>query len=382
VSFGFAQSFLRRTCHTLWIFADKKDMQMQMMQPDWQSTRFRQALVQMVKKRVPERDVEDVVQATLTDAVTAKEKPADPDQLRRWIWGIARHKVADFHRRSRREELDDRELGEIVEPEETNDMLRWAMKNLPDGSEETLQWLLREAEGEKLEAIAESANLPPARVRKRVSRLRAHLREHWQREVLALAALGVTLGVILWLWKGRQDAPVIAPITPDEAPDLRRARELRRDALENVCPSPSQSSECLRLLDEALRLDPAGDTAPGIASARARARTSPAPQPSSTGSALPELVPTSVPVPKDTAKMQGPSKPVAPKPMPRGSSDTPNLIAPPAPVPTGKNAPPAKKTELSKPPGTLGDSDKALGQAMSEDLGSGSASKGGKKPSK
>lgn len=292
-----------------------------MQSADWQSTRFRQALVHMVKKRVPERDVEDVVQATLTDAVTAKEKPEDPDALRRWIWGIARHKVADFHRRSRREELEDRDLGITSQSEETNDMLRWAMKNLPDGSEETLQWLLREAEGEKLESIAQSANVPAARVRKRVSRLRAHLREHWRREVIALAALGVTLGALAWLWR-RTDTPgPIAvpevPIVPDEVPELKRARALRERALEQVCPHPEQSSECIKLLDQAKELDPVGDTAPAIGSARTRAMpmvppkayAKPVPKASSQ-SLTPSIPPaTKMSTPQQTTKPAAPSKP-------------------------------------------------------------------------
>jgi RNA polymerase sigma factor (sigma-70 family) len=269
----------------------------------------------MVRKRVPERDVEDVVQATLTDAVTSASRPEDPDALRRWIWGVARHKVADFHRRSRREEFDEPEVAVQADTREANDMLRWAMQNVPEGSEETLQWLIREADGEKLESIAESAQVPPARVRKRVSRLRAHLREHWKREVIALAALGVTLGVALWiLRKPRIEdiGPEIArPEMPVERPELKRAKLLRQEALDlpgAPCQSPTTTDECLRMLDQAKELDPAGDTAPAIQTVRLRA-----------------LPPPPAPIPTTTAQPMAPSKPEAPKtksftPTPNGSA--------------------------------------------------------------
>ncbi|HEX3850670.1 MAG TPA: hypothetical protein VHW01_06860 [Polyangiaceae bacterium] len=56
----------------------------------------------------------------------------------------------------------------------------------------TLEWMLREGDGEKLEQIARDANLPAPRVRQRVSRLRCFLREQWAAELM-LGTLGLAL---------------------------------------------------------------------------------------------------------------------------------------------------------------------------------------------
>jgi RNA polymerase sigma factor (sigma-70 family) len=310
---------------------------------DWQSAKFREALMQMVKKRVPERDAEDVVQATLAAAVSSVPgghgeagRPEDPDALRRWIWGIARHKVADFHRRARREDFDAEGEPEVSVPADTreaNDMLKWAMRNMPEGSEETLEWLMREAEGEKLESIAESAQLPPARVRKRVSRLRAHLREHWQREVIALAALGVTLSIAFYLWrrpKPDEIGPEIArPIAPFESPELKRAKLLREEALDGVCRSSATMDECIRVLDQAKQLDPAGDLAPSVQTTRMRLAAPP--------NASKETEPKEK-APSPTFKSAPPSK---------GDSDS--LSKPATPSPSANTPPPPVQESKPRP---------------------------------
>src|SRR5262245_24500106 len=119
---------------------------------------FRLALIQMVRRRVPESDAEDIVQSTLAEALCARNAPEEMDGLRRFVWGIARHKVADFYRRARREKLADAEVATAEAPHAEEDLLRWAARELPPTRDacQTLEWMLREGEGEKLEAIAES----------------------------------------------------------------------------------------------------------------------------------------------------------------------------------------------------------------------------------
>lgn len=46
---------------------------------DWHSNTFRAALLAMVRRRVPERDAEDVVQAVLAEALASSGRPAEPD---------------------------------------------------------------------------------------------------------------------------------------------------------------------------------------------------------------------------------------------------------------------------------------------------------------
>ncbi|RYE82958.1 MAG: sigma-70 family RNA polymerase sigma factor, partial [Myxococcales bacterium] len=165
--------------------------------------RLRSELVAMVRRRVPPGEVEDVVQATLTEALLATSAPEPLEELRRWVWGIARHKVADVHRKKRH--VSDDDIPEPAAPgdgaREATDLLRWAERELPEseGARETLGWLLREGDGEKLEHIAEAERLPAPRVRQRVTRLRQHFRTRWQAQLAAVATL-VGAVALFWWW--------------------------------------------------------------------------------------------------------------------------------------------------------------------------------------
>ena len=222
-------------------------------------------MVAVARRRVADDDAEDVVQATLAEALTSKEKPQDPDALRRWLWGVLRHKIADHYRKRRREVLDDSVDAATDSPDEaTEDLLRWAVQRLPQGGDvqETFQWLLREGEGEKLESIAEEAGIPAPRVRKRVSRLRQHLRTHWMKEVAVLAALGI-VATLAYLFVRRpleREGVEIAlpdPAVQEQERKRQRGIELRRDGLRDC--SKGLDDACIQQLDEAKKLDPAGE---------------------------------------------------------------------------------------------------------------------------
>jgi hypothetical protein len=88
--------------------------------------------------------------------------------------------------------------------------------------------MLREGEGEKLESIAESEQIPAPRVRKRVSRLRRHLRAQWKKEVALLAALGVVVLLIVLAHRSAHE-----PIAHD------RARPVPSDL---ITPEPALSA--------------------------------------------------------------------------------------------------------------------------------------------
>jgi DNA-directed RNA polymerase specialized sigma24 family protein len=138
------------------------------------------ALSQFVRARVPPDEVDDIVQATLVSALAAQHVPDLDDEVIRWVYRVCRHKVVDWFRRARREVPSDL-AGDDEHPslavgesefQSAVDLLRWAHRELPEGEEHarTLEWMLREGEGEKLEAIAVDADVPAPRVRQRVSR--------------------------------------------------------------------------------------------------------------------------------------------------------------------------------------------------------------------
>ncbi len=268
----------------------------------------------MVKKRVPESEVEDIVQAALAEAVESPHAPTEGEALRRWIFGVAKNKVVDFHRRRGRESFDLPDVAGSDAPHLEADLLRWAERNLPEGDEaqKTLDWMLREGEGEKLESIAAAERVPAPRVRQRVSRLRKHLRAHWQREIAILAALGVAVAIVFWLRK-REPEIIVHDAVPSDPP----AERLRRDALAKC--DAAEWRACLDGLDAAKRLDPAGDARTEVRAARALAEkaTAPAPTPAppSPSTSPPSPLPSSVPSGKTTT-LTPPTKPISTEPLP------------------------------------------------------------------
>jgi DNA-directed RNA polymerase specialized sigma24 family protein len=281
---------------------------------------IRKFLEEFVRRRVPPADVDDVVQTILCDALAAERAPTEREELRRWLVGIARHKVADLHRKGTRERpVEAPEPEAPPAPVEVREMARWAeeqAQSTKDGGK-TLAWMAREGEGEKLETIAEEENLPPARVRQRVSRMRRWMKERWAAELAAVAMLAL-LAIAVWRWLRADETPEALPEVPvptsqpDVAPALERARVVRADALRKCEAFEWQA--CLDGLDEAKRLDPAGDTAPEVGAARARAERAlqPPPQaPDSKEDAKAEPLPkkSEAPIPSNVApKPKAPQK--------------------------------------------------------------------------
>jgi DNA-directed RNA polymerase specialized sigma24 family protein len=218
------------------------------------------ALSHFVRARVPETEVQDIVQATLAAALDADgaTAPVEDEDIVRWVHGICRHKVVDWFRRSRREvprDLEDESAGHPVAaaesaPQSAMDLLRWAQKELPAGEEnaKTLEWMLREGAGEKLENIAAEANVPAPRVRQRVSRLRRYYKARWAAQAAALAALLLIALAIALALRQRKEEVAPAPIptlTPEPVPTMPEPLPPERPATgpeSQVPPAPSDST--------------------------------------------------------------------------------------------------------------------------------------------
>lgn len=312
---------------------------------------LRRALVDYVKRRVAAGDVEDVVQTVLVDALEAKDRPAAGDPLRRWLLGVARHKVVDLHRRRGRETVTGDPDADVPDPAheppvEERALAAWAEKQIgekPD-ARQTLEILAREGEGEKLEAIAADEKLPPATVRQRVSRMRRFLRERWKAEIALVAALGV-LALVVWrLVRGPELPEAQREPTPEpSAEPVRRAAELRREAGKRC--DEGRWVACLRGLDDAKALDPEGDRAPEIGALRKRAEDALRPAPAPSVSARPDLERLNDPTP--VAPQQRPDekqekKSPEPKPAPTNVKPSPKDLEPKAP--SKKDAPSKSKS--------------------------------------
>jgi Sigma-70 region 2 len=175
--------------------------------------------------------VEDLVQNTLTDALISANAPSDPSDFQRWVYGIARHKIADSYRRRGRLPVVDADVGTKAGDAEAGELAQWIERELPksDGAHATLHWLLRESDGESLDEIARDAALPAPRVRQRVSRLRRHFHARW----LALGAAGLILllAACLLLHGTRE---------PSAAPPIARERPTPRERTSGQAVDPAQ----------------------------------------------------------------------------------------------------------------------------------------------
>ncbi len=312
---------------------------------------MRRSIEDFVRRRVPASDVDDIVQTVLVEALSSASRPQEEGELRRWVLGIARHKVVDHHRRRSRETASDTiDMPVGPAPVEERSLAQWAEEQAGTNLEarSTLEWMAREGEGEKLEAIAAEEKVPAARVRQRVSRMRRWMKERWLAELAAAAALAV-LALVLWRLF-HKDEPVAQPepeprtsptdIAP-EAPPLERARALRDRAYQDC--DRSAWKDCLDRLDEAKGLDPAGDTDPRVGAARARAndalQKNDAPIQQKEG---PKSIPTASAPPSSKPAPKPTSAPTSAKPEKSFDKKPPAPKAPaPVPVPvksTGKDS--------------------------------------------
>ena len=332
---------------------------------------LRTALIAMVRKRVPESEVEDIVQSTLADAIESPHAPKDSESLRRWIFGVAKNKVVDYHRRAGRETFELPEVAGKAAPHVEADLLRWAEQHLPPGEENktTLDWMLREGDGEKLEWIAETEQVPAPRVRQRVSRLRRHLKTHWQKEVALLAALGVVATILVLVLRKKEPEPIANE-------DLPRAEELRKVGIEKCLAYEWKT--CIEKLDAAKQLDPAGETRPEVRQARENASKAlaipPAPVPTTNNvspppSPAPPPTPSFVPWDEPTGRTTKGMKMPAP-------TATPTPPAPTSPPP----APTSKPTSMK--PGVPDFSSDPGGSDWGSNVGSGASKKAPAKATK
>jgi RNA polymerase sigma factor (sigma-70 family) len=267
---------------------------------------LREGLLKYARRRLPPAEVEDLVQNTLTEALIAESAPSDPADFRRWVHGIARHKIADSYRRRGRLPILSADLDQnAASPSPSiGELGEWIESELPktDNAQSTLHWLLREGDGETLDEIAREVDLPAPRVRQRVSRLRRHFHARW----LALGAAGLLslLGVGALFYRVLQPAAVPPSIAREPLTPLERARIIRQNAFQRC--AAGAYPECIAALDQAKALDPDGENASAISEARAAAANA------EQRRSIPELPggspSTSVPDSKTLPKQYAPSK--------------------------------------------------------------------------
>lgn len=288
---------------------------------------LRHLLEGFIGRRVPRAEVDDLVQTVLCDALAARRAPTGHEDLRRWLVGIARHKIADHYRTAGREHpTDSPQVTVEPAPHESRAMVQWAEQAAQTefAPAQTLSWMAREGEGESLAAIAAEEQIPAARVRQRVSRLRRTLKQRWAAE-LSVAVVVVLAVFGAWQWWTGSDRPRALRSAPVIVPDavVTEAGTLRREGL-RACDQ-AHWQHCLELLDRARELDPRGDQAPAIGAARRRAAAgieppAAAPSDEAPNDGAPTATPSTTPTtPALTSDLSDP--PTPPSGGPRGKLD-------------------------------------------------------------
>jgi len=94
---------------------------------------LREALLKFARRRLPPGEVDDVVQNTLADALGSSSAPNGEADFRRWLRGIARHKIADLYRRRGRlpQFSDDADPSADDPWPATGELTQWIERELP-----------------------------------------------------------------------------------------------------------------------------------------------------------------------------------------------------------------------------------------------------------
>ncbi|RYE95091.1 MAG: hypothetical protein EOO75_00200, partial [Myxococcales bacterium] len=146
----------------------------------------------VVRRSVPENDVEDVVQSAVCDALRAPRIPERKEELSRWLVTIAKRRAADLHRACRpQDELGPDLAGPEVLPVEWRDLVQRAVDDAStdDYARRTLELSLREVDGEPYATLAHDEETSEVALRQRVSRFRRRMFARW----LAVATFGAAL---------------------------------------------------------------------------------------------------------------------------------------------------------------------------------------------
>lgn len=154
----------------------------------------RDSLLRYAERRLPRADAEDVVQQALCDAMQSEGQSLSAPEQRRWLMTIVKRRVIDWFR-ARRLTAPVEESTAMTTPEEAiiaRDLLRRIDEDVNSEGRRTLDWMMREHDGESLQSIAEEQRFTATALRQRIHRLRVSLRAHHYAAAFALLlALGI-----------------------------------------------------------------------------------------------------------------------------------------------------------------------------------------------
>jgi DNA-binding CsgD family transcriptional regulator len=251
-----------------------------------------QAIIEkrLVRAGIPEQEREDFQQEVTKDLLYMADPPGDLEGCSKAAHDITRKKVAGARRQAYRRgetnvgptdqadnhaQQDARELANGHHAQK----IAVVQEAMSDGtmSERDAQMLAMKREGHTDAQIAAKIGIAPQTVSNRIATVRKKVREKWQVRMTQLAALSLAVVVAILVWRRREEiasffrgptpgpapAPTqTAPPAPEPSIPVARAAELRRQAAE-ACEQRDYKT-CSDRLEEAAKLDPAGDKEPSV----------------------------------------------------------------------------------------------------------------------
>ncbi len=226
---------------------------------------------------VPREAVDEIVSNTTKAVIDKAALPTDPEEFKAWVFAAARVKAKEWFRdrgRAREVPVDMDALAERIAAEDEREKLEreLAHERMVQGVRDEIEKNPKLAdhvavaqdqqEGKRtLREAAKTRGVPEGRLRVSVLRSKLYLKE-----VALLAAGALLLLVVTHLKRPEEPGPdTTARLTDEEA--ARTTRSLA----ERYCAGKDWAA-CNRYLDDAKRLDPAGDTAPSVQDARRQAQ--------------------------------------------------------------------------------------------------------------
>ncbi len=243
----------------------------------------RAKILAVIGKRVTPADADDIAQSAYVRLMMLPSLPEAGDDLRALVATVVRGLIVDHHRKRRvREDRrdDGADVDEIpVDADEASaprrehwrQMLEFAEREVAAGrvSADVLRWAKRLAAGDTYAQIAADENVPEATVKTRMRRAREHFQKRWP--LYASAAAGIAIFVLVIrdqepVTVGGGRRPEGAPPSTTAPPQSLRAQDYRERAARKC--NDGAFDACERELDEAKKLDPAGENLPEVRTMR------------------------------------------------------------------------------------------------------------------
>jgi RNA polymerase sigma factor (sigma-70 family) len=236
---------------------------------------LRPAMMKVIRGRVPDADVEDVVQVALWGVKRAKRLPKGEADRRRYALAIARNQAKTWHVRKYADQPEEvafedgcRRVSHDggIERAIEREHLQKLTATVPDKQRSTFECLGRYLLGENLAEIAREMGLEYDTLYKRVTKLHRDLMKTGH----AIAGLALVLLLLMGIRRERE-VPVATPPTEPAAPNVEqhepaprtseakaRAATLREEARAQC--DAKQWKKCVEAYDLAAALDPEGET--------------------------------------------------------------------------------------------------------------------------